>query len=404
MRSKYAPKLTMLITALSTWAVQPGISAQAQRGGAARPPAVVSPEVSADRHITFRLVAPQAQAVRLTASDIPRLGQTGIFTKNESGVWSLTIGPIDPGAYRYNFNVDGVATIDPRSPFTSESNTNIWSVVYVPGADFMDTKNVPHGAVAAVHYYSTALETWRRMHVYTPPGYEINNEKYPVFYLLHGAGDSDDSWTSVGRANFILDNLIAAKKAKPMIVVMTAGHTSRTQGIGTGGGFLSGADDFAKDFTIDVVPYIEKHYRVLTDRAHTAIAGLSMGGSQSLNIAIPHLDRFAYIGVYSSGLIGEFPGTPNGRGGTAPAVRPEPTGPSWEVRNQAMLDNDKLKKGLKLFWFSTGKDDGLIATSKATVDLLKKHGFNTLFDESSGAHTWINWRNYLNTFAPQLFQ
>jgi enterochelin esterase family protein len=365
---------------------------QAGRGGQAQRPRVVSPEVSSDRHITFRVYAPQAQAVRLTASDIPGLGQTGVFTKGESNVWALTIGPIDPGAYRYNFNVDGVATIDPSSPYISESNANVWSMFYVPGADFMDTKNVPHGAVASVNYYSSALDTWRRLHVYTPPGYETGNEKYPVFYLLHGAGDNDEAWTSVGRANFILDNLIAAKKAKPMVVVMTAGHTSRVQGGRGAGGFLSPADDFAKDFVQDVMPYVDKHYRVLTDRAHTAMAGLSMGGSQTLNIAIPHLDRFAYIGVYSSGLIGEFPGG-------APS-----TGSTWETRNQAMLDNAALKKGLKLLWFSTGKDDGLISTSKATVELLKKHGFNAVFEESPGAHTWINWRNYLNQFAPQLFQ
>src|SRR5206468_11464685 len=225
-------------------------------------------------------------------------------------------------------------------------------------------------------YYSTALGAWRRMHVYMPPGYEVNNGKYPVFYLLHGAGDNDEAWTSVGRAGFILDNLIAAKKAKPMIVVMPAGHTSRAQAIGGGRGFLSPTDDFAKDFTTDLMPYIEKHYRVFTDRAHTAMAGLSMGGSQTLNIAFPHLDRFAYIGVYSSGLIGEFPGAagPGGRRAAA-AAAPEaaaPRGPSWEKRNQAMLDNAGLKKGLKLFWFSTGKDDGLITTTKATAEMLKK--------------------------------
>lgn len=400
--------LTVTVLVFASQGPQP---AQAGRGGP-RVPQVVSPEVSADGHVTFRLFAPQAQNVRLAASDIRGLGQTGVFKKQEDGVWLLTIGPIDPGAYRYNFNVDGVATVDPRNPSISESNTNVWSLVYIPGADFMDTKNIPHGAVAAVHYYSTALGTWRRMHVYTPPGYELSNEKYPVFYLLHGAGDSDDSWTSVGRANFILDNLISTKKAKPMIVVMTAGHTSRTPapaGRG-GGGFLSPADDFAKDFVTDVMPYVEKHYRVLTDRAHTAIAGLSMGGSQTLNIAVPHLDRFAYIGVYSSGLIGEFPGArgPDLRGGgaDAPAVVPASaaSGSTWEQRNQATLDNAALKKGLKLVWFSTGKDDGLITTSKATVGMLKSHGFNAVFEESPGAHTWINWRNYLNTFAPQLFQ
>ena len=372
---------------------------QGGRGRGQAGPAVVSPEVGADRRITFRLVAAQAQAVRLNASDIPNLGQTATLTKGENNVWSTTVGPVDPGAYRYTFSVDGVATLDPRSPSTSESNTNVWSMVYVPGSDFMDTKEVPHGSVAEVPYYSTALKAWRRLHVYTPPGYETNNEKYPIFYLLHGAGDSDDSWTTVGRANFILDNLIAAKKAKPMVIVMTAGHTTRTQGGGGGGGFLSATDDFAREFVTDVMPLVEKRYRVMTDRAHTAIAGLSMGGSQTLNIAIPNLQRFAYIGVYSSGLIGDAGG---GRGAAQAPSTPNPN--SWENRNLAMLDNAGLKKGLKLVWFSTGKDDGLIGTTRSSVDMLKKHGFNVVFEESPGGHTWINWRNYLNVFAPQLFQ
>jgi enterochelin esterase family protein len=343
--------------------------------------------------------------VRLNASDIPNLGEAAALTKADTGVWSTTVGPVAPGAYRYTFNVDGVATIDPRSPSTSESNTNVWSMVYVPGSDFMDAKNVPHGSVAEVNYFSTALNVWRRLHVYMPPGYETGNDKYPVFYLLHGAGDSDDSWTTVGRANFILDNLIAAKKAKPMVVVMTAGHTTRTQG---GGGFLSPTDDFAKEFLGDVMPLVEKRYRVMTDRAHTAIAGLSMGGAQSLNIAIPNLQRFAYIGVFSSGLIGE-PGGEGGRGGRggrgdAPAPAAQPNTNSWETRNLAALDNAGLKKGLKQVWFSTGSDDFLIATTRSTVDMLRKHGFNVVYEESTGGHTWINWRNYLNVFAPQLFQ
>jgi len=384
---------------------------QAGRGGrgGAQLPAVVSPEVTADRHITFRIAAPQAQAVRLSASDIPNLGQAATLTKAENGVWSTTVGPIDPGAYRYTFTVDGVATIDPRSPAVSESNANVWSLVYIPGADFMDTKDVPHGAVASVNYLSTALGKWRRMHVYTPPGYELRSEKYPVLYLLHGAGDNDDSWTSVGRANLIVDNLIAAKQARPMIIVMTAGHVTGAQG--GAGGFLSATDDFAKDFTTDVMPYVESHYRVMTDRAHTAIAGLSMGGSQTLNIAIPHLNRFAYIGVFSSGLIGEFPAAPRGNRGAAapapaaPAAAAAPNPSSWENRNLSTLDNASLKKGLKLFWFSIGKDDAVIgATAPQTVDLFKKHGFNPVFEQSAGGHTWINWRDYLNAFAPQLFQ
>ena len=386
----------------ATGATQPG------RGGRGpQAPAFISPEVQADRHVVFRIYAPQAQAVRVSGGDIPGNGQGGTAAaKGENGVWEATLGPIDPGAYRYNFNVDGVATIDPRNPRISESNNNVWSLVYIPGADFMDTKEVPHGAVAAVTYYSTSLKKFRRMHVYTPPGYDLGQGKFPIFYLLHGAGDSDEAWTSVGRAGFILDNLIAAKKAKPMVIVMPAGHTSQTmggRGAGGGGRAPGAPDEFVQDFVTDLMPYAESHYRVYTDRAHRAIAGLSMGGSQTLNIAIPQLDKFAYVGVYSSGLIGSFAG---GRGrGAAPAGAPAPPpGPTWEEQHQAELDNAAAKKGLKLLWFSTGVDDGLINTTRGTVDLLKKHGFSPVFQESPGAHTWINWRNYLNEFAPQLFQ
>jgi len=359
----------------------------------APPPAVVSPVVSpelqADRHVTFRINATMAQNVRLTGSDIPGLLQGAPMTKSENGVWEVTLGPIDPGAYRYNFNVDRVSVIDPRNPSISESNNNVWSMVYIPGADFMDTKEVPHGAVSAVTYYSSVLKKFRRMHVYTPPGYESGSGKYPVFYLLHGAGDCDESWTSVGRAGFIMDNLIAAKKAKPMVIVMPAGHTAQTGGlIGAPGS----QDDFIAEFSADIMPYAESHYRVQTDRQHRAIAGLSMGGTQTLGIAIPHLEQFAYIGVFSSGLIGGLL--------TGSAT----TNTSWEEQHRAQLDNPAAKKGLKLVWFSTGSDDRLITTSRSTVDLLKAHGFNAQFKESPGAHTWINWRNYLDEFAPQLFQ
>ena len=266
----------------------------------------------------------------------------------------------------------------------------------------MDTKDVPHGAVASLTYWSSSLNRFRRMHVYTPPGYQLGKDKFPVFYLLHGAGDCDEAWTSVGRAGFILDNLIAAKKAKPMIVVMPAGHTS-TAGFGGGRG-AGGQDEFVKDFVTDIMPYAESHYRVIGDRAHRAIAGLSMGGSQTLNISIPHVEKFAYVGVFSSGLIGSFGGGRGARGGAAATTPPAPPGPTWEEQHQAELDNAAAKKGLKLVWFSTGTEDGLMNTTKGTVEMLKKHGFNPVFKESPGGHTWINWRNYLNEFAPQLFQ
>ena len=381
-------------------------TAQAQGRGGPQAPQVTSPEVSADRRVSFRIYAPQAREIRLSASDIPGLGQNTRLTKADNGVWELTTPPLESGAYRYNFNVDGVATIDPRNATISESNNNVWSLVYVRGSDLSDSKAVPHGAIAEVTYKSSALGRDRRMHVYTPPGYQNGRDRYPVFYLLHGAGDNDDSWTTVGRAGFILDNLIATQKARPMVVVMPAGHASTNQANVVG---RSATDDFVNDFVKDVMPYVEKHYRVLSDRPNTAIAGLSMGGLQTLEVAIPRLERFAYIGVYSSGLIGSV-GNAGGRGrGAAPAAAPAPTAApaapiEWEKTHAAKLDDANLKKGLKLLWFGTGKEDFLLSTTDATVDLFKRHGFSPVYVQSPGGHTWINWRNYLSEFAPQLFR
>ena len=394
-------------------AAAPAAQAPATQGRGAQPPVPMptSPEVHADRRVTFRVYAPDAQKVELRSpGDIPGVGGRGVappqLTKNGEGVWEGTFGPLPAGAYRYVFGVNGVTVVDSRNPAASQTNTTVYSLAVVPGSDVFDTKNVPHGAVASVYYNSTALGGIRRAHVYTPPGYETSRDRYPVFYLLHGAGDVDDSWSSVGRAGFILDNLIAANKAKPMIVVMPAGHTN---GAGTAlgasqtidpqamPGIGGGPDPFVSDFMTDLMPYIEKTYRVLTDRQSRAIAGLSMGGNQTLNISIPHLDKFAYIGVYSSGIIS------GGRGAAQPAPG-APFAEAWEKQNMAALDNAANKKGLNLLWFSTGKEDFLIDTTRNTVELLKKHGFKPVFIESGGAHTWLNWRDYLSQFAPQLFQ
>jgi enterochelin esterase family protein len=372
---------------------------------APRAPAVTSPEVLADGKVVFRIYAPKAESVGLQASDIPGMTRSGPqFTKGENGVWEATIGPVEPGAYRYTFMVNGVAVVDPRNPSVSESNNNAWSLVYVPGAAFMDAGKVPHGAVAEINYYSTALGRHRRMHIYTPPGYEISTVQYPVFYLLHGAGDCDDSWSTVGRAGFILDNLIAEKKAKPMIVAMPAGHTST--GSGMGGGMQSAIDEFGQDFVKDIVPYVEIQYRVLKGAGNRAIAGLSMGGMQTLNIAFSDLRSFSYIGVFSSGIFGSAPSRPKDApaAAAAPAAPAPSPAPDWEKQHLSALDDPALKKGVKLLWFSTGSEDFLVSTSKASVEMLKKHGFSPVYKESRGGHTWTNWRNYLNEFAPQLFR
>jgi enterochelin esterase-like enzyme len=364
-------------------------------------PQVVSPDVSADGRVTFRILAPKAETVRLSAGDIPGNGQGPELTKGTNGVWEVTLGPIQPGAYRYNFDVDGVPVIDPRSPVISESNNNVWSLVNVPGSEWMDARAVRHGTISVITYYSRSLDKNRRMHIYTPPGYASGEGRFPVFYLLHGASDSDDSWSSVGRAGFILDNLIAAGKAKPMIVVMPAGHTRpfamgrRSSGSADASSPRPPADEFVQDFMNDIMPYVEQNYRVSTSRNDRAIAGLSMGGGQTLNIAILSLNKFAYVGVFSSGVFGIVP---------RPGSSASATGPKWEEQHQAALDDPMAKEGLKLLWFGTGKDDFLIETSRATVEMIKRHGFNPVFHESAGGHTWLNWRDYLIDFAPKLFQ
>jgi enterochelin esterase family protein len=381
-------RCVLAVTTLAAFAIVP--SSQAQPRGQQVPP-VISPEVLPDRQITFRIFAPKAEVVQLSSSgDIPGIGfgQAKEMLQGTSGVWEVNVGPLPPGAYRYSYNVDGVVVVDPRNPRTSESNENSWSLVQVPGADWLDTKDVPHGAVSEVTYWSSTLKRFRRLHVYTPPGYESGEGKYPIFYLLHGAFDSDHSWCSVGRAGHILDNLIAAGKAKPMVVIMPHGHTGPFRfGMSLSGGF-------EPEFVTDIMPQMEQRYRVHRDRKNRAMAGLSMGGGHTLNIGIPHLDKFSYLGVFSSGVFG-ITGAPGGN---------QPQGPIFEEQHKAILEDGKLKEGLELFWFATGKDDFLVETTRATVAMFKKHQFDVIYEETEGAHTWDKWREYLREFAPLLFQ
>lgn len=416
------------LIALTLFVLAVPSSSIAQPPGVAPGPKVVSPEVSPDGTVTFRILAPNAQKVALMDNDIgvmlsgagpgPLAGSTTpavpagtklpqgglVFAKNADGIWEASFGPVPPGAYRYAFLVDGVRTLDPVNTRTSESNTNVWSMFTVSGSPLMDTREVPHGAIASIYYYSQVLKTTRRMHIYTPPGYEADNKKYPVFYLLHGAMDTDDAWTSVGRAGFILDNLLADGKIKPIIVVMPAGHQPGQPAIPAPPqpGAPPVVNPFTNEFMTDIIPYVEKNYRSINDREHRAIAGLSMGGFQTLDIAFLHLDKFSKIGVFSSGaVLGRRPAAT--AAGAQSAATPAAPQPSWEEVHKANLDDAGLKKGTKLIWISTGVDDGLMANTKSTVEILKKHGFSPVFVESPGAHSWFNWRNYLITFTPQLF-
>ena len=287
------------------------------------------------------------------------------------------------------FNVDGLNVVDPRNQAVSESNGNVWSVLHVPGAEFMDMADVPHGAVAEVFYKSEATGQTRRMHVYTPPGYLSGTESYPVLYLLHGAGDSDDSWSSVGRANLILDNLIAAGKAEPMIVVMPAGHTDsfrfNAPSGPRGGGDPLGNGGFEQDFRESIRPLVESTFRTKTDREDRAIAGLSMGGAQTLELAFTAPEDYGYVGVFSSGIFARDP-------------------KDWDEAHSEALENTEARDGLKLLWFATGTEDFLVEATNRTVALLEGHGFKPTYRKTPGGHTWINWQQYLNEFAPLLFR
>lgn len=349
------------------------------RGGGA--PAVVSTEILSDRQLTFRISAPQATDVKFASSDIFNLGDKAQMKKNDSGVWETTVGPVEPGAYRYNFVVNGVTVVDPQSSSISESNTRVQSLLVVPGSEYMDTKDVARGAVAQITYYSKALSKFRRMHIYTPPGYENNQQKYPILYLLHGAMDNDNSWTTVGRAGFILDNMIAAGKVKPMVVVMPAGHTNATNSMG---GLRRGAapggaqptDEFSRDFLNDIMPYAETHYRVFTDQPHRAMAGLSMGGMQTHSIAMANLDKFSHIGLFS--------------GSTISATE--------------ITDANAFKEKVKALFMSCGSKESP-AGLQTSHDALEKIGIkSTTFVQPDAQHEWRVWRASLIQFLPLLFQ
>jgi enterochelin esterase family protein len=323
---------------------------------------------------------------------------SGKLAKDDKGVWAITVGPLVPDFYSYSFTVDGVKTIDPKNASIKQGVTSLDNMFEVPGqeAAFEDNQAVPHGDIRAVWYQSSSLDMQRRMHIYTPPGYDSGNARYPVFYLLHGGGDEDSGWSTIGRAGFIIDNLLAQKKAKPMIVVMPNGSMPRPAnappadagaGRGAGAAGTTAQDRFASDLLKDIIPYVEKHYRVLANKDNRAIAGLSMGGGQTLRVAPTNLDKFAYIGVWSSGVSQQAQA-------------------DFEKRNAEFLDNpDKTNKMVKLFWIGVGAKDPLAnASAKNLVELLNKHGIKNEFHESAGAHTWINWRHYLNDYAQLLFR
>jgi len=345
-------------------------------------PVVVSPQVNTDNTVTFRLLAPTAKEVKLTGqfekAPLP-------MTKDTQGVWSVTTGPVKPDMYPYSFNVDGLSVADPRNSALFPNEGFQSSVVEITGSTPLvyTLQNVPHGTLSYRFYQSPELGQ-RPVVVYTPPDYETDTKTtYPVLYLLHGTTDTEETWTKVGRANLILDNLIAQGKAKPMVIVMPYGRAYPI--ISKSSGSLRNRDNLQKikqDFLENLFPFIDKNYRVKKDKDSRAIAGFSGGGGTSLFIGLNNLDLFSWVVGFAPGMLKD----------------------EFDRNNATAFANPALtNQRLKLFWIGVGKDDGLYPVINEYLNVLdeKKIKHETLI--SDGGHTWMNCKLYLSTIAQKLF-
>jgi enterochelin esterase-like enzyme len=364
-------------------------------------PAVISPQVNPDRTITLRFRAPNAREV-VVIGEID--GQDHPMTKGDDGVWTVTIGPLAPDVYNYQFRADGIIAMDPVNPWVKLGFGMFppANLVSVPGdgLQFDDAKDLPHGTVRLETYYSKSIGAFRTLWIYTPPGYEKSTQRYPVFYLLHGSGNIDSSWILTGRANYILDNLIAEGKAKSMIIVNGLGYGRQGIGVGperlvdqqvmnmmpsapTGGARASGQQSslFAKDLLEDQIPWVEKNYRVIANADNRAIGGLSMGGGQTIAIGFTHTDTFHNIIIMSAG-----------------AQNADTTYPEF------FADPAAMNKKLKYLWMGVGKDDFASSGTKALDATLTAKGIKHIFRLGEGRHEWVIWRHHLHEVAQELFR
>jgi enterochelin esterase family protein len=350
--------------------------------GQDRTPPPPSPEVHPDRTITFRFKAPAAAKVELRGQF---LKEAAPLVKDAAGLWSVTVGPVEPNLYPYNFVVDGTSVADPANQDLFPNERFKASLVDVPG----DTpavhavQPVPHGEMTYCFYESKTLQRPRPLVIYTPPGYRAGTDRYPVLYLVSGTTDTEETWFRAGRANFILDNLIAAKKAVPMIVVMPYGNMMMGTPPPTSPQAAEMYQVFSDEMTKDIMPYVEANYRTVPDRAHRAIAGFSRGGGQSLFTGFSHRDQFAYIGSYSAYLTPEV---------------------FDRYFASAAADPAATNRELKLLWLGVGKGDFLYPQATAFMDYLKAKqlAHRTLITE--GGHTWMNARHYLEETLQLYFQ
>ena len=360
---------------------------------------LVSPDIQPDNSVTFRIKAPNATSVAVIGTFALDFKPVSMV-KNDSGIYETKIGPLPSDMYEYRFILDSTLMLDPNNNSVTRDGSIVENRLLVPGklGDLIATQNVPHGNVTAVWYPSPTLGKERRMYVYTPPGYEKGKDKYPVLYLLHGGGGDEEGWISRGRANYILDNLIASKAAVPMIVVVTNGNPDAVSapldrplntnmkdvpGIGS---MASGR--FEESLVKDVVPYIEKNYRVVADAGHRALTGFSMGGYQTQNITNSNPGMFGYIGVMSMGLFSSF-----GNNNT-----------NYDKEKHVAQLKALMASKPKLYWMGIGKQDFLYGTVTKLRSLYDEIGFKYTYYENEGNHTWNVWRLYLTELAPKFFK
>lgn len=338
-------------------------------------PVIKSPEVHKDQTVTFRLSAPEAKKVEIKVG-FEEKNQP--MQKDSDGLWSITLGPAEPEIYEYIFVVDGLEVADPSNPWLKLWRSTAQNLVEIHGEVpmFFQEQKVPHGTIHVHRYYSKSLGITRGLYIYTPPGYETSRDtKYPVLYLLHGFGDIEDAWTNVGRAHVIADNLIAGKKALPLVIVMPYGHTPETTGSANFGKW----DELEKDLIEDVIPFVQEKYRVSTDKKDRAISGLSMGGAQTLTIGLSNLELFGWIGAFSSALKGR-------------------------QYDRLLAEPEKINKELKLLWIGCGRQDYLYQGNRSFIEQLESKKIRHVKRITNGSHEWSLWRRYLNEFIPLLFR
>lgn len=340
-----------------------------------RPAPVISPELLADNSVVFRLDAPKASEVKV----VGQFGADTALAKDAKGLWSVTIPSVKPGVHEYHFVVDGLSVIDPQNSWVKPQRWPSVSILHVPSNPPVpwDLQDIPHGVLHEHTYKSKALNAWRRLVVYTPPN---TTRRLPVLYLSHGYSDNEASWSVHGKAHWIMDSLIASKQAVPMVVVMMDAHPIPPGAAPFEVYGVTNSAALCEELSQDIIPLIERSYRVERKPQARAFAGLSMGGHHALTVALNHHDQFRWIGAFSS----------------AP--------PSTNSVAAALKDGASVNRDLKLFWIACGQKDFLFQRNREFDALLKAKGIHHDFLETEGDHSWPVWRRYLVEFAPKLFR